>query len=183
MARHSIVLSAIVSRETDPEKYREKGERIKRRWRFLEEDEKKLQEEVMNECGGKFMNLFQGRGQVVIFAQLVWRVGRGTVSPRGEGSRSSTPAVARAAAGRKKGGGGILFSLGSQRDVVYLGWSIAPNSVYDPNAGGGGGASANEYSCVQGAQINFEDPTLYLTWGMCFLFCRNFRKNCSEVAL
>ncbi len=36
-----------------------------------------------------------------------------------------------------------------------------------PNAGGGGscGVSANEYSCAHGAQINFGDPTPYLTYG------------------
>ncbi len=41
-------------------------------------------------------------------------------------------------------------SGGLQRDVVYLGWSIAPSSM-NPNAGGGGscGVSANEYSCTQ----------------------------------
>jgi hypothetical protein len=35
-----------------------------------------------------------------------------------------------------------------------------------PNAGGGGscGVSANEYSCAHGAQINFGDPTPYLTY-------------------
>jgi hypothetical protein len=30
--------------------------------------------------------------------------------------------------------------------------------------GGGCGASANEYSCANGAQINFEDLTPYLTY-------------------
>jgi hypothetical protein len=37
-----------------------------------------------------------------------------------------------------------------------------------PNAGGGGkscGVSANEYSCTHGAQMNFGDLTLYLTYG------------------
>jgi hypothetical protein len=37
-----------------------------------------------------------------------------------------------------------------------------------PNAGEGGcgcGASANEYSCAHGAQINFGDLTPYLTYG------------------
>ncbi len=35
-----------------------------------------------------------------------------------------------------------------------------------PNAGGGGcGVSANKYSCAHGAQINFGDPTPYLTYG------------------
>jgi hypothetical protein len=31
--------------------------------------------------------------------------------------------------------------------------------------GGGGGVSANEYSCAHGAQINFGDLTPYLTYG------------------
>ncbi len=38
-----------------------------------------------------------------------------------------------------------------------------------PNAGRGGGScgvSANEYSCAQGAQINFGDLTPYLTYGL-----------------
>jgi hypothetical protein len=30
---------------------------------------------------------------------------------------------------------------------------------------GGGGVSANEYSCTHGAQINFGDLTPYLTYG------------------
>ncbi len=36
-----------------------------------------------------------------------------------------------------------------------------------PTAGGGGscGVSANENSCAHGAQINFRDLTLYLTYG------------------
>ncbi len=51
---------------------------------------------------------------------------------------------------------------GSQRDVFYLSWPIAP-SYMSPNAGGRGavacgGVSANEYSCTtHGAQINFRD--------------------------
>ncbi len=43
-------------------------------------------------------------------------------------------------------------SRGLQRDVVYLGWPIAP-SYMSPNAGGRGGGgcevSATEYSCTQ----------------------------------
>jgi hypothetical protein len=40
-----------------------------------------------------------------------------------------------------------------------------------PNAGGGGDCevSANEYSCAQGAQINFGDLTPYLTCGSLLL--------------
>ncbi len=52
---------------------------------------------------------------------------------------------------------------GSQRDVVYLGWPIAP-SYMSPNAGGIRGLAANEYSCAHGAQINFGDLTPYLTY-------------------
>ncbi len=56
---------------------------------------------------------------------------------------------------------------GSERDVVYLDWPIAP-SYMSPNVGGGGGGgcgvSANEYSCAHGAQINFGDLSPYLTY-------------------
>jgi hypothetical protein len=53
---------------------------------------------------------------------------------------------------------------GSQRDVVYLGWPIAPSYI-SPTAGGGrGGVSANGYSCAHGDQINFGDLTQYLTY-------------------
>jgi hypothetical protein len=48
----------------------------------------------------------------------------------------------------------IPQTQGSQRDVVYLGWPIAP-SYMSPNAGGWGGdcgVLANEYSCAYGAQ-------------------------------
>ncbi len=51
------------------------------------------------------------------------------------------------------------------RDIVYLGWPIA-TSYMNPNAEGGScGVSANEYSCTQGAQINFGDLNPYLTYG------------------
>ncbi len=83
MTRNSIVLSAIVSGETDPEKYRERGVKNTKKMKVLEEDEKKLQEEVTNECRGEFMDSFQGRGKVAIFAQLDWRGDRGTVSSMG----------------------------------------------------------------------------------------------------
>ncbi len=47
----------------------------------------------------------------------------------------------------------ILSGMGSQRDVVYLGWPIAP-SYMSPNEGGGGlQVSTNEYSCAHRAQI------------------------------
>ncbi len=47
----------------------------------------------------------------------------------------------------------------AQRDVVYLGWPIAP-SYMSPNAGVRScWVSANEYSCAHGDQINFGDLT------------------------
>jgi hypothetical protein len=54
---------------------------------------------------------------------------------------------------------------GSQRDVVLLGWPIAP-SYMEPKCGGGEGwvVSSNEYSCAHGAQINFGDLVRYLTY-------------------
>ncbi len=53
-----------------------------------------------------------------------------------------------------------------QRDVVYLGWPIAP-SYMRPNAGGGrGGVAVSQPMSTAGAQINFGDPTPYLTYSM-----------------
>jgi hypothetical protein len=52
--------------------------------------------------------------------------------------------------------------MGSQRDVVYLGWTNS-TLVYGPRCGGGGvlrglsQISTDTYSCAHGAQINFED--------------------------
>ncbi len=54
----------------------------------------------------------------------------------------------------------------SKRDVVYLGWLIAP-SYMSPNEGGGG-ESRGLSLWVQlyiGAQINFRDLTPYSTYG------------------
>ncbi len=68
---------------------------------------------------------------------------------------------------------------GSLRDVVYLGWPIAPSS---PNAGGGGvfAGSHPMSTSVQitwhGAQINFEDLPPYLTYGRIFIFFWRFLK-------
>ncbi len=53
-------------------------------------------------------------------------------------------------------------SQGLQRDVVYLGWPIAPLYIC-PKSGGWGEISANEYSCPHGALINFGDLASYLT--------------------
>ncbi len=59
-----------------------------------------------------------------------------------------------------------ILARRSQRDVVYLGGLTNSALVYEPKCGGGGGCgvSDNEYSCPQGAQINFGDLTLYLTY-------------------
>jgi hypothetical protein len=60
----------------------------------------------------------------------------------------------------------------SQRDVVYLGWPIAP-SYMSPNAGGWGrgvagsqpmSTSANEYIGAHEARISFGDLTPYLIY-------------------
>ncbi len=65
-----------------------------------------------------------------------------------------------------------LSPSGLQRDVVHLGWPIAP-SYMSPKAGGGGscGVSANEYSCTvyTGAPLNFGDLTPYLTYDFSWL--------------
>ncbi len=59
-----------------------------------------------------------------------------------------------------------LRSQGVTRNVVYLGWPIAP-SYMSPNRvrGGGGvrGLSQWVHSCAHGAQINSRDLTPYLT--------------------
>jgi hypothetical protein len=62
----------------------------------------------------------------------------------------------------------FMCNRGSQRDVVYLVWPIAP-SYMSPIAGGWGvvcEVSANEYWSwsAHGAQINFGDLTPYLTY-------------------
>jgi hypothetical protein len=52
-----------------------------------------------------------------------------------------------------------------QRDVVSLGWPIAPSHL-SPNAGGV--ARHQQMSTADtGAQINFGDLTPYLTYGVC----------------
>ncbi len=52
-----------------------------------------------------------------------------------------------------------------ERDVVYLGWPIAPSYMAQNTGGGGGscGVSANEYSWHR-VQLNFGDLTPYLTY-------------------
>jgi hypothetical protein len=69
-----------------------------------------------------------------------------------------------------------VLTRGSQRDVVYLGLPIA-QSYISPNAGDGGGVSADEYSCAHGAQINFGDLTPYLTYGFDLLLVFTHAKN------
>ncbi len=53
-----------------------------------------------------------------------------------------------------------------------LSWLANSTLVYEPKCGGKGGwgcgVSANEYSCVHGAQINFGDLTPYLTYTVCY---------------
>jgi hypothetical protein len=44
----------------------------------------------------------------------------------------------------------------------------------DGGGGGGLGGSANEYSCAHGAQINFGELTLYLTYASCRFFLKMF---------
>ncbi len=68
----------------------------------------------------------------------------------------------------------LKFQANDIVDVVYLGRQIALSHM-SPNAGGGGscGVSANEYSCAQnGAQINFEDLTPYLSYDTVPQVCR-----------
>ncbi len=69
----------------------------------------------------------------------------------------------------------IISPRGLQRDVVYLCGPIAPLYM-SPNAGGRGGGtcgiSVNDYSCTHGAQINFGDLTLYLTYDFAVLLLR-----------
>ncbi len=54
---------------------------------------------------------------------------------------------------------------GLQRDVVYLGWPIAPRYM-SPNVEGVGScdASANEYNCTQQPKYTVGDLTPYLTF-------------------
>ncbi len=70
------------------------------------------------------------------------------------------------------------YTRGSHRDVVYLGWPIAP-SYMSPRRGVGEGCGFLRGCCAHGAQINFEDVTPYLTYGQYLYrplrnFCRCF---------
>ncbi len=61
-------------------------------------------------------------------------------------------------------------SRGLQRDVVYLGWPIAP-SYMSPNAGeGGGGGVAESQPMSTAVQINFGDLTSI--FNLCYLCLR-----------
>jgi hypothetical protein len=62
----------------------------------------------------------------------------------------------------------IVLVRGLQRDVVYLGWPIAPSYI-SPNALGGGELRglSQWVQLYTGAQITFGDPTPYLTYGSC----------------
>ncbi len=58
-----------------------------------------------------------------------------------------------------------MSPTGLHRDIVYLGWPIAP-SYMSPNAGGGGELRglSQWVQLDRGAQINFRDLTPYLTY-------------------
>ncbi len=58
-----------------------------------------------------------------------------------------------------------LKARGLQRDVVYLGWPIAPSNM-SPNAGGGGELRglSQWVQLYTGSQINFGDLTPHLTY-------------------
>ncbi len=62
----------------------------------------------------------------------------------------------------------FLWSMRNRRlhrDVIYLGWPIAPRIWAQLGGGGGcGGLSQWVYSCAHEAQINFGDLTPYLTY-------------------
>jgi hypothetical protein len=77
-----------------------------------------------------------------------------------------------------------IFGKGSQRDVVYPGWPIAP-SYTSPNARGGGGVAGSQpmswYSCTHRAQINFVDLTPNLTYDLLGTTLES--KPCSEAPL
>ncbi len=65
-----------------------------------------------------------------------------------------------------------VLPRGSQRNVVYLGWPIAP-SYMSPNAGGRGGrrfagSQPMSTACEHGAQINLEYLTTYLSYSQWF---------------
>jgi hypothetical protein len=70
----------------------------------------------------------------------------------------------------------MLLCRGSQRDVVYLGWPVAP-SYMSPNTGGGGGvAGSSQWVPLYTGARNFGDLTPYLTyankqrWQRSFIF-------------
>jgi hypothetical protein len=57
-----------------------------------------------------------------------------------------------------------------------LSWLTNSTLVYEPKCGGRGvlRVSGNAYSCTHGAQINFGDLTLYLTYGRNLCAFENF---------
>ncbi len=81
----------------------------------------------------------------------------------------------------------MLWARELQRNVVYLGWPIAPSyRLWALMRGGGGGcgASANEYSCAHGAPINFGDLTPYITYGIsCHLVTLQLADNISPLEI
>jgi hypothetical protein len=60
-----------------------------------------------------------------------------------------------------------LGGRGSQRDVVFLGWTKSA-LVYEPKCRGGGERlrGLSQSRCTHGVLINFGDPTSYLTCSM-----------------
>ncbi len=79
-------------------------------------------------------------------------------------------------AGKQGGGNGGVTPLIPEGVTkrCRLSWLTKSTLVYESRCGGDGvgggggfGVSANEYSCAHGVQINFGDPTPYLTCGPC----------------
>ncbi len=51
--------------------------------------------------------------------------------------------------------GPVVLKAGGLKEMLSI---LADQYMYEPRGGGGGcGVSANEYSCANGAQINFGD--------------------------
>jgi hypothetical protein len=69
---------------------------------------------------------------------------------------------------------GSVYTRGLQRDVVYLGWPLAP-SYMSPNAGEGlggvAGVSANEYSCTHRSPKKlWRSNSVFKLWSTHLLF-------------
>ncbi len=67
--------------------------------------------------------------------------------------------------GRLRVGGGSVGARGLQRDVVYLGWPIAPSYMRQMRGEWGScGVSANEYSCAQDPNKLWRSNSLFNLW-------------------